>query len=139
MLEKLREDWHRFKASEPGRRFQERYDRHHAGGRKPMTFKRALRVGAGFVVVGAGLVMLVAPGPGIAAVVVGLGLIAGESLVVSRAMDWTELRLRRLYRRGRALWRRMSVPLRVGAGLVVLVAAAATAYGLFRIVLGAWS
>ena len=42
-----------------------------------------------------GLVMLVAPGPGILVVVVGGALIAEESLLMARALDWSEVKIRR--------------------------------------------
>ncbi len=141
LREKLHEDWQRFKESDPGCRFQDRYHRHQAAGRDASgrgrsSMRRIVNAGIGFAVAGAGIVMLVAPGPGIAALVIGLGLVAGESLLVARMLDWSEVQLRRLGRWSLRLWRRMSVPLRVGTGLVVLVAAASAAYGLYVLVFG---
>jgi uncharacterized protein (TIGR02611 family) len=52
-------------------------------------FYRIGFAGTGFVVLGAGLVMLVTPGPGIAVIILGLGMLALE-------FDWAERWLERL-------------------------------------------
>lgn len=134
MLEKLRENWRQFKASEPGCRFQDRYDRQHEQGASPV--RRVVTVAAGVALAAAGLVMMVAPGPGVAALVLGVGLIAGASRRVARFLDRAEVGLRRVYRAGRRVWRRLPGVAKAAVVLVLLAAAAAVAYGLYVLFFG---
>ncbi len=90
-FERIKRSWRRLKQSEPGRRFQDRYERNRAP-----DSPRLARVGGALVLALLGLVMLVTPGPGLAALGVGLALLAGEFRAVARFLDWTELRLRKL-------------------------------------------
>ncbi len=53
----------------------------------------------------AGLFFLPAPGPGFLILFAGAALLAEESLTAARALDWTEVRLRRLAKWGRRAWR----------------------------------
>ena len=62
---------------------------------------RVLYVTGGAAVFLAGLVMLFVPGPGMLAMLVGAGLLADQSLLVARALDWLELSARRTIRRRR--------------------------------------
>ena len=54
-----------------------------------------LTILAGTLLFALGLVMLVAPGPGILVVMVGGALLAEESLFMARALDWSEVKIRR--------------------------------------------
>jgi hypothetical protein len=49
---------------------------------------------------------LLVPGPGILVLFVGAGLLAEQSLITARALDWTEIRLRRLVAWAQKAWRR---------------------------------
>jgi uncharacterized protein (TIGR02611 family) len=49
--------------------------------------RRAFLVIAGFTLLLAGVIMLVTPGPGIAAILLGLGLLAAEFVWARRLMD----------------------------------------------------
>lgn len=53
--------------------------------------RRVFLVIAGFTLLLAGVVMLVTPGPGIAAILVGLGLLAAEFVWARRLMDRIKL------------------------------------------------
>jgi hypothetical protein len=57
---------------------------------------RMLTIVGGTLLVGVGVVMLVAPGPGILVIGVGGALLAEESLTAARILDWLELRIRRV-------------------------------------------
>jgi hypothetical protein len=81
--------------STPGRRFQERYRR--MQGRKGSAWKRCAFVIGGVLLVLVGLFFCAVPGPGIPILAAGLALIAQESKVLARALDKTELRLRRIW------------------------------------------
>jgi hypothetical protein len=55
-----------------------------------------LTIVAGTLLLAVGLVMLVAPGPGILVVVLGGALLAEESQLIARFLDWAEVGIRRL-------------------------------------------
>lgn len=78
--------------SQPGRRFQERYERNHAD--KGSLWKRCPLVIAGIALTLIGVFFLAVPGPGIPILVVGLALIAQESATLARWLDRAEVRLR---------------------------------------------
>ena len=95
MIERLKTSWRELRHGKPGRRFRDRYDRRrshsrHAGGRK-----WSMIVG-GVLIVLAGIVLLPLPGPGMLVVALGALLVAEESLSMARALDWLELKGRRL-------------------------------------------
>jgi hypothetical protein len=85
--------WEALKSAPPGERFKRRYfSRRELGRRGP---KRVLMIVAGSLLIGVGLFMLVAPGPGILVLVLGAALVAEESLPMARFLDWAEIRIRR--------------------------------------------
>ena len=96
-FKQLRSDWRALKAARPGHRFQERYERRREEPRKPG--QRAMIIGAGVLLVAVAIVFLITPGPGIPLLIVGAGLLARESLLMARFLDWSELRLRKMFTR----------------------------------------
>ena len=104
MFGKLRRQWHDIVTARPGRRFQNRYY-----GRKKRRANPLVKIV--YVVVGvalllAGIVLLPAPGPGALVVLVGAAMLAEESLLVARACDSAELRMRALLGWARRAWKR---------------------------------
>ena len=131
---KLRDGLQRLREGEPGSRFEDHFSQRQedGGGR----LRRWLFLGGGTVVILAGLFFLPAPGPGFLILFLGGGLIAQESLVAARALDWIELRLRAVASAAMRLWRRSSTPVR---GLLVAVAAliaGGVAYGAYMLMFG---
>ena len=90
MFGKLKQHFHELKASPPGRRFQDLHERRAHRGKK----RKPLMVGFGIVLILAGALMLIAPGPGLLAIAVGIGIIAQELPAVARTLDALELRVR---------------------------------------------
>jgi hypothetical protein len=84
----------------PGRRFQDRYRRMRA--QKGSAWKRCALFIVGIVLTAVGVFFLVVPGPGIPILVVGLALVAQESVTLARLLDRAELKLRAVWKR----WRR---------------------------------
>ena len=78
----------------PGRRFRAlhrvRSGRHRA--------LKASTILAGIVLALVGVALIPTPGPGALAVLVGVGLVASESLAFARALDRLELRVRSMLR-----------------------------------------
>ena len=85
--------------SSPGRRFQERYRRMHS--KESGAWKRCAYFAAGIVLTVIGVLFLAMPGPGIPILVVGLALIAQESVSLARLLDRTEVRVRRWWKKVR--------------------------------------
>jgi len=91
-----KDHWKHLRHSVPGERFQQyhAWRREHRG----QGVLRLLRLGAGLTLIPVGLVLIPAPGPGIAIVALGACLAAGESRRTARGLDRIELGLRKLLR-----------------------------------------
>jgi hypothetical protein len=78
------------------RRLYLRYQR-----RKPSFFRKLLSIVGGVALLAAGLVMLVAPGPGVLCLLLGAGMLAQNSASASRFLD-------RAWAAAARIWRRLS-------------------------------
>lgn len=91
----------------PGHRFQDHYRRatrekqSAAGGRRVMNIVLACLA----LVVGGALVVF--PGPAIPFFLIGGALLASESLVIAKLMDWLELKFRAAWKWGKKRWDRL--------------------------------
>jgi hypothetical protein len=94
MWKKFKQTWQRIKAGKAGQRFQQEFRRRQGAGRSPI--RKALLIGGGLLFMAAGFVLLFIPGPGLVFLFVGAFLIAQQSLLAARALDWSELRLKKL-------------------------------------------
>jgi hypothetical protein len=81
----LRQQWKHFIAVPSGRRFITRYRERR--GQRGGLLRKGLIVGAGLLLMLAGAAMLVLPGPGLVALVVGAAFIAEESRIAARMLD----------------------------------------------------
>jgi hypothetical protein len=128
MIQRARENWRRFKQSEPGHRFQDHH-RYQQGRRGSRSYIRGFfGIGGGLLVVAGGLVAVPGPGPGWLVILLGLGMIAGESLFFACLFDRAEVKLRGLIMRTIGLWRISPTSVRI---LIVLgLVACATATGI---------
>jgi hypothetical protein len=134
MIAQVRSSWRVLRGGRPGSRFQEfhnfRREQQKASG--PAT--RVLLLALGFLLVIAGLLAGLVPGPGgILVFVPGLALLASELLFVARWLDWCEPKVRNAWLRIKQAWTRAAMPARVavcivGATLVALLAFAVHAY-----------
>jgi uncharacterized protein (TIGR02611 family) len=101
MFEKSKENWQRFKESEPGHRYTDRYHQRQQSrsGRFSLTAVALLVVGTLILLLG-GIVSVTVPVPGVGwlLILLGLGMFAGESKHIARLLDWVEVRLRRAAR-----------------------------------------
>ena len=132
MLKKLTQSWRELKKADPGKRFQERYrHRQQQGG---SGLRKPLFIGAGVLVMAAGLFFLPAPGPGFLILFFGAGLVAQESLFAARALDRVEVWLRALAEWGTRVWKSSPVPVRVLLVLAGLALAAGATFVSYRLV-----
>ena len=129
MLEKVKENWQQLKKSEPGHRFQDRYDRRQQNTHGQWDIGKLFNIVGGIAIALAGLFFMPAPGPGSAIIFVGLGLLGSESLSVARFLDWAEVRLRELAQQSKDIWTRSSIPVKILISLIILGCVAARGYG----------
>lgn len=104
MLEVVKQTWRRFKAANPGQRFQQEFSRRQGASRSPI--QKALFIVGGLLLMAAGFLFLFIPGPGLVFILIGGFLIAQQSLVAARVLDSTEIRLRKLLTWSLRAWRR---------------------------------
>jgi hypothetical protein len=117
--QRLKKQWSDFKRSRPGSRFRDRYERHK---KNPSPWwARVLQIGGGLLMIVVGLFFAVAPGPASIFFFLGGGLLASESLLIARLMDWLEVKCRLVVAWAKKRWRRLSRP---GKGAVIALAAA---------------
>jgi hypothetical protein len=96
MFDRLRQQFRAFTQQPSGTRFEHRYRLRQ---NRPHRLRSVVTVGAGCLLILFGIVMLVLPGPGLIAIVIGAGMIGGESLLAARLFD-------RVDRRGTAIYAR---------------------------------
>ena len=88
------------------------------------------------MVVGGGLVAVPGPGPGWLIILLGLVMIARESLSFARFADRAEIKLRRLARRVAAVWAASPASAKVLMMLALTFYAIASGYGIYRLIFG---
>ncbi len=72
-----------------------------------------------------GLIAVPGPGPGWLIILLGLGMVAGESLFLARLFDGAEVKLRALIQWVIGLWRISPASVRISIVLVIVACAAA--------------
>lgn len=133
MLQGLKDHWHDLKRGRPGHRFQDHYRRRHDAGANKL--RKVLYIGAGALIVAAGIFFLPAPGPGFLIVFLGGGVMAQESRTAARVLDWLELRLRAIADWALRVWQDASLPARAAIALLALVIAGGAGFAAYRIFL----
>jgi uncharacterized protein (TIGR02611 family) len=136
MIERAKESWRRFKQSKPGHRFQDHHHRYQRGYRSRSYLRGLFGIVWGLLVVVVGVIAVPGPGPGWLIILLGLGMIAGESLSFARSIDWVEVRLRQLARLVVGVWTTSPASVKVLIALTVLACAAALGYGMYRLIFG---
>jgi uncharacterized protein (TIGR02611 family) len=136
MIERAKENWRRFKQSKPGHRFQDHHHRCQRGYRSRSYLRGLFGVAWGLLVVVGGVIAVPAPGPGWLIILLGLGVIAGESLFFARSIDRVEVSLRWLARLAVGAWIASPTLVKVLIALTVLACATALGYGMYRLIFG---
>jgi hypothetical protein len=135
VLSGWKRQWKAFRSGQPGQRFQDRYERSRKMRASQSWVVRLLKPVAALVLVIGGIVLCFIPGPGLPLIVIGAGLLADESCIIARGMDWTELRLRKLLKMALRWWHGASLLAKEGAIAVATLMASAAAYGAYRFLL----
>jgi len=131
MLEKLKQGWRDFEHDSPGKRFRQRFKRRQQSERSLLN--KILFVAGGVVIMAVGVFLLPAPGPGVLVFFIGAGLVAQESLLAARALDWGELRVRKLAAWSLGGWRRASLVVKILLVLFVIVLVSVAGLGAYEV------
>lgn len=132
MLKKLKQHWREFRKGSPGHRFQDRHERNRGArsGRSGFWFLKPV---VAILLVVAGVVFCLIPGPGLPLLLIGAGLLADVSLTVARTLDWIELQIRALLTRFRRWWSTASTVMKGALIILAVVLGSSAAYGVFRV------
>jgi hypothetical protein len=131
IVDNVKSEWRRFASDEPGVRFERRYERLRASS-VAWTIVRFL---IGLVLVGAGIVLLFIPGPGLLVMLFGVAMFAGQSRRLARALDRGEPHVRRVAGSAMQRWRRTRLPVKVALVAVGIAAAIGAAYAAYHYLL----
>jgi hypothetical protein len=126
--------WRELKGGRPGRRFVDCYESSHERQRQCGAGKRVVLIAAAILAFAIALVLSVFPGPAIPFFFIAGGLLATESRVVARFMDWGEVKIRALLAWAKRRWRRLPKYGRVIVALMFACGSAAAALLGFRII-----
>jgi uncharacterized membrane protein YdbT with pleckstrin-like domain len=96
MFSGLKQQWCELRNGPPGRRFQERYERNRRARADESAVRRFLQPVAGVILLKAGIVLCILPGPGLPLLILGAALLAERSRRVARALDWMEIKARQV-------------------------------------------
>ena len=136
MIGRAKRSWRLFTSSKPGDRFQVRYYYHRQSRHGRSSLSRIFNIVVGSALVIFSIFFGWAPGPGLLTLVIGLSMLGSEFLVVARFLDWAEVRLRKLAKWARNVWK--SAP-PAGKALIVLAivtSVAALGYGVYYLLFG---
>jgi uncharacterized protein (TIGR02611 family) len=133
MFAGIKAHWEDLKAGRPGHRFQDHYKKRHETHSSP--WRKILFLGGGALIAAAGIFFLPAPGPGFLIIFLGGGLMAQESRVAARVLDWCELRVRAVIDWAVGIWQRAGVPVRVAIVLLAAGVAAGAGYLAYEVFL----
>ncbi|MDB6093895.1 MAG: hypothetical protein JWM32_1457 [Verrucomicrobia bacterium] len=112
--------------SPPGRRFQNKYEAAHRKGREISLVGRMIRFGLAIIAFALGVVFAFIPGPAFVFFALAGGLLATESRCVAKGLDWTELKLRAMFRWLKQYWKDLGLLGRIA--VVTLIAVVAMAF-----------
>jgi hypothetical protein len=136
VLKSLKKQWCDLKKGRPGHRFQDRYERNKQGRSDESASRRWILPVAGAVLFVAGIFFCIFPGPGLPLLLPGAMLLAERSRVMARALDWAEIKTRKIIGRTKDWWREASLIAKnavlVFGGLVV----AGAGYGAWHFLFG---
>ena len=129
MLPKLKQQWTQLKHYPPGQRFRRRYEarrRQEPGRTSLLRHLRVFSIAAVLAVIGFILVFM--PGPAIVFFFLAGAVAAEESLTAARLLDWSEVRVRRIWAWARRWWFSRSTAARVLVSVSVGLLTGVSAY-----------
>ena len=135
-IEKTKEGWRHwrtFKEIDAGHRYQARYHLHQRRTRKGLVSRywRPMSLLCGPVLIIAGFVFLLTPGPSYIIIAIGLWLLGGEFLVLARVFDKVGVQLGKFWQGIKGLWQGAHVVVRVMIVCALAILLVHTVYSLF--------
>jgi len=136
MIDHAKRTWREFRRSQPGYRFQERYNRRQQTTSGPFDPKNLVYLLGGVAIIILGVLLAPIPGPGGVIAFVGLALIGSEFLPIARLLDWGELRVRGLVRWARNVWRVLPLGMQVVIALLAVIVVVTVGYSAYQVMTG---
>ena len=136
MFGSLKRHWRALRSGHPGNRFLAQYERSRRSHADESWWRRYLPSLAGAVMLAAGIFFLFIPGPGLPLIFLGAGLVAQRFRAAALALDWLEVKIRKVKSKAMAWWRKSSIGTRSAAVSIVVIAMAVVGYGAFHVVFG---
>ncbi len=133
MIQRAKQTWQAFKDSDPGHRFQDRYNRRQGIEHGHWTTGSVVIVALGLAIALGGLFLVPAPGPGWIITFLGLGLLGGEFAPVAGALDWVELKGRAVAGWAKGVWDRSSPAVKVLLVLLGVCGVGALGFGAYQL------
>lgn len=131
MFTKLKRQWREVMKAKPGTRFQARYEARKKDRASPLWKPLYVLIGTALLLVG--LAMLAAPGPGLIVLFIGAAMLGQESLLVARALDRLEVKVRPLVNWALKAWKRASAVARTAIVIVAGSAAAGAGWAAYAV------
>ena len=103
--------WEKLKEYPAGKRFELLF--HHRRNLQSGVIKRILFLSGGFFLIITGFITLPTPVPGILLLMIGASLLAQESLIAARVLDWIELRILSLKRALMSFWKKSHISIKI--------------------------
>ena len=127
--------WRTFREIDAGHRYQARYHFHQRRTRQGLVWRywRLFSLTCGPILIIAGFIFIPTPGPSYIIIAIGLWLLAGEFLPFARLFDRVGVRLGRMGRAIKGVWRSSPATVKV---LVVLAFASLLADGAYTLFAG---
>lgn len=132
----LKKSWDQLKRGRPGHRFQDRAKSASRNRANRSWVKRFLEPVVGALLLVAGVIFCLIPGPGLPLVVIGAALLAERSLVMARCLDWIELKVRKLISWGKIWWTKAPPVARVAAVVIATGVVGCAGYGAYYVTFG---
>jgi hypothetical protein len=136
VIKRLKKQWCDLKNGRPGHRFEDRYEANKKGRSDESALRQWLQPALGIMLFAAGIFFCIFPGPGLPLLLPGAMLLAERSQRMSRALDWSELKVRSVIRRWKGWWREASLAAKNGVVVMAAAVIAAAGYGAWQVVFG---
>lgn len=129
---KLPRKWNVFAHGRPGHRFQDRYHAHQRDRAEHGLGRRLLRLILALVAAAVGVVLVFIPGPAIVFFFLAGALLAVDWLWMARTLDWTEVRLRKLFHWVERRWKQLPTGGRTAVVAMGACLSGIVMYGTYR-------
>ena len=136
MFSRLKRSWEVLKRGQPGRRFQERAARQSRDRSSRLWVRRFVEPAIGIILMALGLFFCLVPGPGIPLLLLGAAILSERSRPVARALDWLEVKARKVLGYVRRWWKRAPVPQKVAVVAVATLALVGAGFGAYAATVG---